>query len=577
MTYNFTMRHRINSPLIVSLLVCSIALIALTWVMAARNVTAQWRNYTVALKMIRTNTQVDLLLQAGQNLAFERGRTNVILALPEPESDQNLEFIAARRKASDERLAVLFADPGIKALPQGRHIMEDYTDIKRLREEVDRNFSLPAKQRDATLEPRWITASTHLIEEMGDLCSMLSLTDERYAVIFRGFSRMKTLAYDLRNSAGTEASMIATNVAAGHGLRPDTLDRIQTLRGETGAIWTILKREGQINGDIVVLDGLELVDRRFFRDFRLLQDSALTTLRNTGGSGISSSTLTSESVPALDSMGTLMSVLTERTTDTLDKTLASARLSLGISIAIAALALIFGILTNIILIGRLIKPLNEIGMQLQNLTKGDLSAEIRPVGKNDEMARASAIVSALRDSLLERKELETELRKMSNSDGLTGLANRRCMDSTLEEEWNRALRSGTPIAVAMFDVDHFKNYNDHYGHLAGDECLKAIARVLEAYARRPGDLATRFGGEEFLVILPGLDRTQCLAWAEQVREAIELTGIPHAESPTGTVTVSCGLMSLVPTQRTSILEIIRLADEAIYRAKAEGRNRVIAG
>jgi diguanylate cyclase (GGDEF)-like protein len=545
--------------------------------MTARNVTAQWRNFTIVREMIRANTQIDLLLQAGQNLAFERGRTNVMLALPEPESDQNLEFIAARRKASDERFTVFFADPGIRALPQGRHLLEDYTDIKRLREEVDRNFSLPAKQRDASLVPRWMTASTHLIEEMGALCSMLALTDERYAVSFRGFSRMKTLAYDLRNSAGTEASLIAANVIAGHGLRTDTFDRIQTLRGETGAIWTILKREGQINGDSVVLDGLELVDRRFFRDFRLLQDTALATLRNTGVSSISSSTLTSGSVPALDSIASLMSILTERTTNTLDKTLASARWSLGISITMAALALTFGILTNIILIGRLIRPLNEIGMQLQNLTKGDLSAEIRPVGKNDEIARASAIVSALRDSLLERNKLETELRKMSNSDGLTGLANRRCMDSTLEEEWNRALRSGTPIAVAMFDVDHFKNYNDHYGHLAGDECLKTIARVLEAYARRPGDLATRFGGEEFLVILPGLDRTQCLAWAEQVREAIELTGIPHAESPTGTVTVSCGLMSLIPTQRTSILEIIRLADEAIYRAKAEGRNKVVAG
>lgn len=571
------MQSRIRSPLIVSLLACSIALISLTWVMAARDVASQWRKFAVAREMIWTNGRVDLLLQAGQNLAFERGRTSVILALAEPESAKNHEFIETRRKAADERLAELFADPGIIALAPGIHIRSDYEDIRKLRVEVDRNFALPAERRDAMLSPRWTTAMTHLIEEIGDLCLTLSLSDERYAVSFRGFSRMKTLSYDLRNSAGTESALIATTVALAKGLRPGTLGRIQTLRGETVAIWAMLKREGQISGDVAVLGGIDLVDRRFFTDFRNLQNTALSTLMAEGVSSVSSAALTAGSEPALDSMASLMSLLTERTTNALDRILGAARASLALSIAMAALALLFGTLTDIILIVRLIKPLNEIGIQLQKLAQGDFATGIRPVGKNDEISHASSIVSMFRDSLIERKKLETELRKMSNSDGLTGLANRRCLDATLEEEWNRALRSGTPIAVTMFDVDHFKKFNDRYGHLAGDECLKTIARVLASYSRRPGDLPARYGGEEFLVILPGLDRDQCLAWAEQVRAEIERLGIPHADTPTGTVTVSGGLMSLVPTPGISVLEIIRLADEAIYRAKAGGRNRIVAG
>jgi diguanylate cyclase (GGDEF)-like protein len=129
----------------------------------------------------------------------------------------------------------------------------------------------------------------------------------------------------------------------------------------------------------------------------------------------------------------------------------------------------------------------------------------------------------------------------------------------------------------MFDVDFFKKYNDRYGHLAGDECLRKVAEAFRSRLRRPGDLAARYGGEEFVVVLPGLDLAQCGEWAESARKAIYDLALPHDDHPEGRLTVSAGAVSIIPARDESILELIRLADECLYRAKAAGRNRIVLG
>jgi len=126
----------------------------------------------------------------------------------------------------------------------------------------------------------------------------------------------------------------------------------------------------------------------------------------------------------------------------------------------------------------------------------------------------------------------------------------------------------------MIDVDFFKKFNDRYGHIAGDDCLKKIAAAMKESAKRSGDFVGRFGGEEFVAILPGLEIEEAAAWAETLRAAVERARIPHEDSHTGCVTVSIGLVSLSPDKAGNMLELIRLADEALYRAKANGRNRV---
>ncbi|MBN1827687.1 MAG: diguanylate cyclase [Deltaproteobacteria bacterium] len=174
----------------------------------------------------------------------------------------------------------------------------------------------------------------------------------------------------------------------------------------------------------------------------------------------------------------------------------------------------------------------------------------------------------------EHKRVEELLDRLSRHDGLTGIANRRHFDEVLEQEWKRALRERTNLSLILCDIDFFKAFNDTYGHQQGDECLQAVAGALVQHMRRPMDLASRYGGEEFSVILPDTPREGALIVAEELRSGVEALGIPHASSAAGpVVTISLGIATLIPRTDKSPAELIGAADNALYRAKAEGRNR----
>ncbi len=168
------------------------------------------------------------------------------------------------------------------------------------------------------------------------------------------------------------------------------------------------------------------------------------------------------------------------------------------------------------------------------------------------------------------------LQYLTAIDGLTMIANRRALDSSLSTEWTRALRKKESISLLMIDVDNFKQYNDMYGHLAGDSCLRDIASTLRPFARRPGDLAARYGGEEFAVILTGTQESDALAVAESIRNEIVALSIPHSRSSHGAVTVSIGVASMIPHASHRQEDLYAQADQALYRAKRSGRNRVVA-
>ncbi|AVT12783.1 diguanylate cyclase [Paracidovorax avenae] len=167
------------------------------------------------------------------------------------------------------------------------------------------------------------------------------------------------------------------------------------------------------------------------------------------------------------------------------------------------------------------------------------------------------------------------LRDLAFVDGLTGVANRRKFDAALDAEWRRCLRNGTPLSVVMIDVDHFKRYNDHYGHAAGDSCLQRVARQLAPRLQRSHDLVARYGGEEFVCLLPDCDLPGAMAKAEILRQAVEVQAIEHAGiAPPAVVTVSVGVGSVVPAEDASPSMLAQMADQHLYHAKSAGRNRV---
>lgn len=191
--------------------------------------------------------------------------------------------------------------------------------------------------------------------------------------------------------------------------------------------------------------------------------------------------------------------------------------------------------------------------------------------------RVDGVVAISRD-ITEHKKLETRLETLAIEDSLTGLANRRRFDEGLKEEWARAYRDRSSLALLMIDVDHFKAYNDEYGHPAGDACLRQIAKIIAAETQRAGDLAARYGGEEFAVLLPNIDAAICARVGERIRSAIHQAGLVHSTNPAaGCVTVSVGGATCRPAlERTAgVASLVEAADRALYAAKDAGRDRLM--
>ena len=192
------------------------------------------------------------------------------------------------------------------------------------------------------------------------------------------------------------------------------------------------------------------------------------------------------------------------------------------------------------------------------------------------------IVARFKD-ITERKYAENTLReanerleRLSASDGLTQVANRRCFDQTIEREWNRLRRTKEPLSLIMCDVDFFKNFNDTYGHQGGDDCLRSVAKALSETANRGGDCVARYGGEEFVVILPATEVKGAFHVAENIRQAVERLAIEHRKSQVAPyVTLSLGVASVIPSEAGTPELLINCADKALYTAKSSGRNRVV--
>ena len=184
--------------------------------------------------------------------------------------------------------------------------------------------------------------------------------------------------------------------------------------------------------------------------------------------------------------------------------------------------------------------------------------------------------SELRERTLQLEIANTALEEMATIDTLTGVANRRRLDVFLQQEWQRAFRSRQPLSLLLVDADHFKSYNDAYGHPKGDEALRQIADVLRAAAHRVSDLAARYGGEEFAVVLVNTDAAGAAKVAEAVRRGVEELRLAHPGGPLGVLTVSVGQATRVHGGYETVRDLVTACDRALYEAKNSGRNRVAA-
>nr|WP_320114088.1 diguanylate cyclase [uncultured Desulfuromonas sp.] len=232
---------------------------------------------------------------------------------------------------------------------------------------------------------------------------------------------------------------------------------------------------------------------------------------------------------------------------------------------------VIGVLLVELLLNRLV--LAPISAQINHFNRigesGDLSERFE-----DHSSRELHLLSQTANRMLDRIEsLNKELQRASMTDSLTGVGNRRMFDDQLQHEWLVARRNGTVVSLLMIDIDHFKVYNDTYGHQGGDQCLQTVAEVISAQVKREADLVARYGGEEFAVILPDVPLFGAEKVAESIRQAVNDLGIPNIDAPkTPWITISVGYASMSPQSGQDCEELLRYADQALYQAKKAGRN-----
>lgn len=259
------------------------------------------------------------------------------------------------------------------------------------------------------------------------------------------------------------------------------------------------------------------------------------------------------------------------------------------SAALVLVSILFAVWACVMLVRRMVKPIELLRMGTIRVGSGALNHRIH-IDTGDELEALAdgfnqmaaqlqesygTLEKKVADRTRELEELNGKLATLTITDALTGIANRRRFDEVLASEWQRASRSGQPLTLGLFDIDWFKPYNDYYGHQAGDECLRQVARVLTLTIGRTSDLVARYGGEEFVFISPDMDTTAALAMARKLCATLRAQALPHAESSFGIVTISVGIAVAVPDANNSVEELIKAADQAMYQAKAQGRNQVV--
>ncbi len=404
------MRPRVSTRSLVAALI--ISLVAIVWGEAFKDAWERAREYSHARRAIDANVIVDKLLEAGRNLALERGRTNVVLSLRAPVTQGNRDFLTEHRALAEDSLTEALTLLVEADTPRVARLRDAGARLHALRRQVDAALAVPEPERPPTLATRWLATSSEMLDEVRATMAAVSLQSD-FSAQFRRFSRMKLLAFDLCNALGMESSRLAAAIGDDGPLSATATAEIQMLRGESSAIRRALSYEVGLADDTIVRDAVTQMERHFFETFRPVQDRVFEARAGGGPSPVALADYVTASGPALESIVTLMNATAARTSAAVGAEAAHSR---GVMLAHAGLAVVgmaIGALTLFMLRARLLRPLHEVQRQLRALAKGRVDIELPPPLRNDEMGEMQAALAVFRDSVIERQRFAEELSQQS--------------------------------------------------------------------------------------------------------------------------------------------------------------------
>ena len=564
----------------------TVLLLSLVSLMLVRTMWTDWQGVRRAESGLDAMELAFATMQVAEHASAERGPA--IPVLNDPPSDalrkRLTQFQQATDAAFDAALKRLRQREEAELLPALPVLERARAQMQAARRELERVAALPQAERvavDKRSTRQVIDQMFGVVDTVLEAVTMLSASAERIHPSLSLPLVGARYAAELREHAGRLGSQFTAPLARGAPLGPQERDGIPRLLGRIEQLKALLDVKARTSlSDPRIDAALQAQQERYFG--QSLPFIAEVTARGLAGQpyGMDSAQFISRYVPAMRSIVELRDTLHEIGREQALAEVAAAwrRLRVNALIGCCILALEVGVF--ITLRRRVLSPLLLSTRHMVALMRGRLNQQLPAVQRSDEIGELQAAMHALQASLQRTQELEaeretliTELRQLSHRDHLTGLMNRRAFDDLGPAQLAQAERHRWPLALLLFDLDHFKRINDQHGHEIGDQVLQHVAQLAQAQLRS-GDLLARYGGEEFIALLPDCDDQAALALAERLRQAIQQQPPRLPDGSTLNLSASFGLAARPAGLQASLTELFSRADAALYAAKAKGRNQV---
>ncbi len=501
-------------------------------------------------------------------LSFERGRTNVVLSAETVISESNKNFIDVRRRQVDGYLTAGMNQLSSIDQKLADDLQQDYEKHLKLRSKADTESFQVLSKRDAAFREEWFRQSTKFIFNIKNALEILG-KKERGLGLFDFYHHFQLDCVEFRLFSGYSASVLSAAINKTGSMNPaETLDFLES-RSKADYLWSCIESDVLDFRNADLLEKKDRVFHEYYRVYRPFQDVILAQTLAGPVTKADGEHLVALSVPAFDSIFELIRAVNIDARKNVAAMKNNAATQFRIALFEFFLILVFVVFTLIYFKVMLFAPLNRIVTALKCTVTGHSFYELEKDEKrDDEIGLLTQGVKMLQISMQEERRLRELNETLAITDRLTGLFNRQLLEQKIDQAMAQADRYAEPLSIILFDLDHFKKVNDTYGHPIGDEVLKQTAQTVMNIIRS-ADLFVRFGGEEFLILMPQTNADGATIAAEKARVAIENACHPLA----GQVTASFGVAE--KKRAEAFADWYQRADEALYLAKNSGRNRVV--